>query len=63
MVAAERRGQFAKLHEVTQARAQAEKESAPPLTRLLLDLAAFRLEAFLKWLDRCEEVLRREAKR
>lgn len=63
IVAAERRGSFARLHEVTQARAQAEKQGAPPLTVLRLDLATFRLEAFLKWLDRCEEVLRRENKR
>src|SRR5439155_23190567 len=54
ILAAERRGSFARLHEVTEARAQAEKQGAAPLTVLLLDLAAFRLEAFLKWLDRCE---------
>ncbi len=53
----ERRACFARLHEVTQARSRAEKEGASVQTVLLLDLAVLRLEAFLKWLERCEEVL------
>jgi hypothetical protein len=31
-------------------------------TLLLLDLAILRLEAFLKWLEHCEEVLKKESK-
>jgi hypothetical protein len=59
----ERRACLERLHEVTQARAQAEKEAAAVQTVLLLDLAVLRLEAFIRWLDRCEEVLRKEQKR
>jgi DNA-binding PadR family transcriptional regulator len=57
VLAVERRACFARLHEVTQARARADKEGASVQTILLLDLAVVRLEAFLKWLERCEEVL------
>lgn len=63
VLSTERRSSFERLHEVTAARAQAEKEGAVPMTILLLDLASLRLEAFLKWLDRCEEILKRESKR
>jgi DNA-binding PadR family transcriptional regulator len=59
----ERRSCFERLHEVTQARARADKEGASLQTILLLDLAVLKLEAFLKWLDRCEEVLQREETR
>jgi DNA-binding PadR family transcriptional regulator len=59
----ERRASFERLHEVTQAKARAEHEGASLPTILLLNLAALRLEAFLKWLDQCEEVLKKEAKR
>jgi DNA-binding PadR family transcriptional regulator len=59
----ERRSCFKRLHEVAQARARADKEGASLPTVLLLDLAVLRLEAFLKWLDHCEEVLKREVKR
>ncbi len=51
----ERRAAFERLHEVTQARARAEDASLED--DLLLDLAALRLQAFLKWLDHCEEKL------
>lgn len=60
---AERRAGFEKLHEVATAKAELESEregkgGAPSLTAtLLLDLAALRLDAFLKWLERCEEAL------
>jgi DNA-binding PadR family transcriptional regulator len=54
----ERRACFARLHEVSQARARADKENASVPTVLLLDLAVLRLEAFLKWLERCEETLK-----
>ena len=39
------------------------KEGAALHTMLLLDLAILRLEAFLKWLDHCEEALTREGRR
>jgi DNA-binding PadR family transcriptional regulator len=63
VLASERRASFERLHEVTQAKARAEREDASLPTILLLDLAALRLEAFLKWLDRCEELLKKEGKR
>lgn len=56
VVAVERRAAFEQLHQVAQARLQAE-EGLQPETGLLLVLAALRLEAFLKWLDECERVL------
>ena len=59
----ERRASFERLHEVTQAKARAEQEGAALPTLLLLDLAALRLEAFLKWLDQSEPLLKKEAKR
>jgi DNA-binding PadR family transcriptional regulator len=63
VLAVERRACLERLHEVTQARARADKEGASLQTALLLDLAVLRLEAFSRWLDRCEEVLRKEHKR
>jgi DNA-binding PadR family transcriptional regulator len=63
ILAVERRSCFERLHEVAQARARADKEKASLQTILVLDLAVLRLEAFLKWLDRCEDVLKRESKR
>src|SRR5262245_61575609 len=62
VLAAERRACFARLHDVAQARARAEKEGASLQAVLLLDLAALRLEAFLKWLDGCEDALKKEGK-
>lgn len=59
----ERQACFGRLHEVMQARARAKTERAAVPTGLLLDLAVLRLEAFLKWLDQCEEVLKKESKR
>jgi DNA-binding PadR family transcriptional regulator len=61
VIAAERRASFARLHEVAQARLEVEGGAAQPEVGLLLDLASLRLEAFLKWLDRCEDVLARGA--
>ena len=58
VLAAERRACFERLHEVAQARKQAGKEGAPLQVVLLLELAALKLEAYLKWFDRCEELLR-----
>jgi DNA-binding PadR family transcriptional regulator len=63
VLSVERRACLERLHEVTQARARADKEKASLQTTLLLDLAVLRLEAFIKWLDRCEEVLKKENKR
>jgi DNA-binding PadR family transcriptional regulator len=59
----ERQACFARLHEVTQARACAQRERATLQSLLVLDLALLRLEAFIKWLELCEEVLKKEAKR
>ncbi|MHB9114907.1 MAG: PadR family transcriptional regulator [Thermoleophilia bacterium] len=57
----ERRACFAKLHEVASARVELGRsrvgEGGAVTSALLLDLAALRLEAFLKWLDRCEAAL------
>jgi DNA-binding PadR family transcriptional regulator len=63
VLAVERRACFERLHEVTQARAKAGRDGEPVPTTLLLDLAVLRLEAFLKWLDQCEEVFRKENNR
>jgi DNA-binding PadR family transcriptional regulator len=57
---AEKRACLARLHEVTQARARAKAENERLQTILLLDLAVLRLEAFMKWLENCDEVLRQE---
>jgi DNA-binding PadR family transcriptional regulator len=57
---AEKRACFARLHEVTQARARARAEKEPLQTILLLDLGVMRLEAFMKWLENCDEDLRQE---
>lgn len=59
----ERRACFARLHEVTQARAAAARDGLGVEAALLLDLAALRLEAFMKWLERCEEAIRQEGRR
>ena len=56
----ERRACLARLHEVTQARARAKEEGEPLQTILLLELAVLRLEAFVKWLEDCDELLREE---
>ena len=45
------------LHEINNMQKQVDA-SADPHTALLLDGAALHLEADLKWLDRCEELLR-----
>ena len=63
VLAVERRASFERLHEVLEAKARAEPERASLQTLLLLDLAALRLEASLKWLDHCEEALKKEGKR
>jgi DNA-binding PadR family transcriptional regulator len=60
VLAAERRACLERLHEVAGHRARAEAEGGPTVTVLLLDLAERRLDAFCKWLDYCEELLRRE---
>ena len=56
----EKRACLARLHELTQARARAREKREPPQTILLLDLAVLRLEAFMRWLENCDEVLRQE---
>lgn len=63
ILAIERRACFAQLHDVTQARAQAHRERASLASLLVLDLALLRLEAFIKWLELCEETLKKEVKR
>jgi DNA-binding PadR family transcriptional regulator len=63
ILAVERRAAFARLHEVARARAKAQRDGEALQTVLLLDLAALRLEAFLKWLEHCEQALEKEGKR
>lgn len=63
VLAVERRACFDRLHEATQAQAKAERDNTSLPGRLLLDLAVLRLTAFLKWLDHCEEKLKKEGKR
>jgi DNA-binding PadR family transcriptional regulator len=60
VIAAERRAGFERLRAASQDRAKARKEKAPLATILFLDLSVLQLEAFLKWLDRCEELLKKE---
>lgn len=57
VIEVERRAALQRLHEVTRALAAAEREGGPLQTILLLDLATFRLEAFLRWLERCGDRL------
>jgi DNA-binding PadR family transcriptional regulator len=63
ILSVERRSVFNRLHEVTQARAAALRDHSSLPTILLLDLAMLRLDAFVKWIDRCEEVLKKEKRR
>jgi DNA-binding PadR family transcriptional regulator len=63
VLAVERRACFERLHEITQARARAGRQGESVPTCLLLDLAVLRLEAFLKWLDHCEEAFQKETHR
>jgi DNA-binding PadR family transcriptional regulator len=63
VLALERRACFEELHKWIGARDRAEQEGVDPARLLPLELAVLRLEAFLKWLDRCEAVLSREVKR
>lgn len=56
VLAVERRAAFEQLHQVQRGRLDAEEGGSPAEVRLLLSLAALRLEAFLKWLDECERV-------
>ena len=58
VLAVEKQSCLGRLHEVSQTKACAQLEGASVHTILLLDLAILRLEAFLKWLERCEEVLK-----
>jgi DNA-binding PadR family transcriptional regulator len=53
----EKQSCLVRLHEVTETKACAQLEGASVQTILLLDLAILRLEAFLKWLERCEGLL------
>jgi DNA-binding PadR family transcriptional regulator len=61
VLAIERRACFERLHEAAQARARADKEGASLQNILLLELAVLKLEAYLKWFDRCEELLRKSS--
>lgn len=58
----ERRSCLEQLHEVVRAREKADRDGEPLQSMLLLELAILRLEAFAKWLDRCEELLSKEDK-
>jgi len=63
VIRVERLAAMTRLHELQQARVRADRDGAPIQTRLLLELALLRLEAFVKWLDRCEELLGRESRK
>jgi len=56
----EKKACFARLHETAQARAKARADNEPLQAILLLDLAVLQLEAFIKWLENCDEELRLE---
>ena len=58
VIAVERKECFKQLRDVASARAKALRDGTGTAQRLLLDLAVLRLEAFLKWLDHCEEELK-----
>lgn len=58
VIAMERRAAFGRLHDVTQARLRAEADGSPLQTILMLELAAYRLEAFIRWLERCDTALK-----
>lgn len=60
VVATERRACFERLAEVSHAKAQAERDGEPLAKVMLLELAEFRLEAFLHWLERCMERIQEE---
>ena len=60
VIVIERRAAFERLHDVTQARLRAKADGSPLQTVLLLELAAYRLEAFLRWLERCDTALKGE---
>jgi hypothetical protein len=56
VIGVERRHAFSRLGEVSEARMRAQ-DGGPLELELLLELAALRLEAFLRWLERCEEAM------
>jgi DNA-binding PadR family transcriptional regulator len=58
VLAIERRASFERLHEAAESKARAREQGASVHAILLLDLAVLRLEAFLKWLEHCEEALK-----
>ena len=58
VLAGERRVCLAQLHELTGARARAEREGSPLPALVLLELAIGRLTAFHGWLERVEEMMR-----
>ncbi len=61
IIAIERQACMTRLHELNRAHIAAQAESTDVSVRLLLDLAILRLEAFAKWLDRCEAELQEPA--
>ena len=63
VVATERRACFARLAEVSHAKAQAERDGDSLARVMLLELAELRIEAFLNWLERCTERIREEGQR
>ncbi len=56
----ERRACLDRLHDIVGAKARAGHGESELLTEMLLDLASLRLEASIKWLNNCEEALRRQ---
>jgi DNA-binding PadR family transcriptional regulator len=63
VLSVERRGCIERLHEIEATRARADTQETPLQTVLVLELAAIKLGSFIKWLDRCEELLKQEAGR
>ena len=60
VISTEKRACMTRLHEMQLARIAADHDGSPVQTRMLLELALLRLEAFAKWLDRCETLLKEE---
>jgi DNA-binding PadR family transcriptional regulator len=63
VIAVERRHALARLAELSEGSLKASGEGGSLELELLLELAALRLEAFLRWLERCEEAMRDGARK
>lgn len=63
VIAQARRETLKVLHELTAGREQAQREGGALPELMLLELAILRQNALHQWLDRCEEMLRREGEK